>query len=89
MSLWRVRVHRRARAELRTAPQWIRDRVAKLIVDLGNDPLPEGYDVGELRGGKGIFRIRIGDYRIVYRVDAEEKLVSIERASTRGDAYAD
>lgn len=89
MSGYRVRVHRRARRELSSAPAWIRGRVAKLILDLATDPLHEDWDIGELHGEKGVFRIRIGEYRIVYRVDEVDRVVSIERVSPRGNAYAD
>lgn len=41
------------------------------------------------KGEKGFYRVRIGDYRIVYRVDEKNRMISVERVASRGDAYAD
>ena len=36
---------------------------------------------------KGLFRFRVGDYRIIYQIDAEKKLVYIVRIVHRREAY--
>lgn len=62
--------------------------LAKRILDkihlLGNDPY--GQNSQKLGGGKG-FRIRIGDYRVVYTVDKTAKEITIVRIRHRRDAY--
>ena len=62
--------------------------LAKRILDkiglLGSDPF--GQNSQKLGGGKG-YRIRIGDYRVVYTVDKSTKTVTIIRIRHRRDVY--
>jgi mRNA interferase RelE/StbE len=55
------------------------------IRELANDPRPPGCK--KLRGSKGLWRIRVGDYRIVYAVNDSAKTVDITRIAHRRDAY--
>ena len=62
--------------------------LAKRIFDkihlLGNDPY--GQSSEKLGGGKG-YRIRIGDYRIVYTIDKTAKEITVIRIRHRRDVY--
>lgn len=89
MNGYHVRVHRRARRELSSSPDWLRKRVTQLFSDLSVDPVHGGWDIAEVHGEKGFYRVRIGDYRIVYRVDEADRVIYVERVAPRGDAYAD
>jgi mRNA interferase RelE/StbE len=53
------------------------------------DRLAENPDVGSvLKGGlSGLRRLRIGRYRIVYEVDADQLVVLVVRTAHRRDAY--
>jgi mRNA interferase RelE/StbE len=55
------------------------------IERLAADPLPS--QVVKLSGAERLYRIRVGDYRIVYEVDAEAKLVTIHYVRHRRDVY--
>ena len=62
----------------------VADRIAAAIVGLGIDPRP----TGSVRlAGRDDFRIRVGDYRIVYAVDDAKDLVLIARIAHRRDVY--
>ena len=62
--------------------------LAKRILDkiglLANDPF--GQSSQKLGGGKG-YRIRIGDYRVVYTVDKTAKEITIIKVRHRRDVY--
>jgi mRNA interferase RelE/StbE len=60
-------------------------RVLPKIRELANDPRPPGCK--KLRGSKGLWRVRVGDYRIVYAVNDPAKTVDITRIAHRRDAY--
>lgn len=47
---------------------------------------PHGYNSQKLEGGKG-YRIRIGDYRVVYTINAEEQTIVIIKVRHRKDVY--
>ena len=60
------------------------DRIAAAIDDLAINPRPPG---AAKLAGRGDFRIRVGDYRIVYAVDDAEDVVLIARIAHRRDIY--
>ena len=65
-------------------PKPEKERVLKAIYQL-----PEGNDIKELRGkkNKGLYRLRVGDYRIIYSVDNGKLIVYVVDAGNRGDIY--
>jgi mRNA interferase RelE/StbE len=62
----------------------LRDRINAAIDRLSTDPRPEG---AVKLAGRNDFRIRVGDYRIVYAVDDDERLVIIARIAHRREVY--
>ncbi len=54
------------------------------INGLRHNPRPHGYT--KLKGSEG-YRIRVGDYRIVYDIDDGAQIVTIRRAQNRKDVY--
>ena len=60
-------------------------RLAPKIERLGADPRPGGCR--KLNGHKDLWRIRVGDYRVVYVVDDDRKMVSVTRIAHRRDVY--
>lgn len=59
-------------------------RISQKILQLANNPF--GSNSQKLGGGKG-YRIRIGDYRVVYTVDKLTKTVTIIKIRHRRDVY--
>ena len=55
------------------------------IQELAKDPRPPG--AAKIRGFQDIYRIRAGDYRIVYRIQDDELIVLIIRIGHRRDVY--
>jgi mRNA interferase RelE/StbE len=52
---------------------------------LAANPLPVG--VKKLSSEKGIYRIRVGDYRILYRIDDRERVVTVLDVNIRSEIY--
>lgn len=65
-------------------PKSEKERVLKAIYQL-----PEGNDIKELKGkkNKGLYRLRVGDYRIIYTIDNGQLIVYVVDAGNRGDIY--
>ena len=59
-------------------------RVKEKILNLGNSPRPTG--TVKLTSSEG-YRIRIGDYRILYRIDDSQKTIFIYRVKHRKESY--
>lgn len=61
------------------------ERIAAGLIGLLNIP-PEG-DIKPLKGYIGLYRLRIGHYRILFNVDHEEGIIYIQAIGNRGDIY--
>ncbi len=82
---YRVEFSTAAARQVRKLPRPARDRVLDAIEGLGEDPRPHGSR--KLAGEQTAWRIRIGDYRVIYDVFDAELVVSIVRAAHRRDVY--
>lgn len=71
--------------DLRSLPKSIIVRVMKQIEELATDPLPR--KAIKLEGGEDLYRVRVGDYRIIYGIDRAVKLVTIHYVRHRRDVY--
>lgn len=49
--------------------------------------LPDSGDIKRLQGHDGLFRLRVGPYRIIYTVDHGRLIVYVVDADSRGDIY--
>jgi len=73
------------RRELDALDDAVFARVDRKIMALAGDPRPAGCK--KLRGHKHLWRIRAGDYRVVYVIDDAKALVSITRVAHRREVY--
>ncbi len=85
MDRYLVEVKPSAQKELESLPDHVLTRVVLRMESLGHDPKPLGCK--KLKGYKDQWRIRVGDWRILYIVDDMAKLVSITRIAHRREAY--
>lgn len=76
---------RSARKELEVLPLRIQARVLRGIEALGAQPRPPGSR--KLVGSSNLWRLRIGDYRVVYAVDDTRRVVDVNAIRHRKDAY--
>ncbi|MGO8787945.1 MAG: type II toxin-antitoxin system RelE family toxin [Terriglobia bacterium] len=60
-------------------------RIDRKIMSLADNPRPAGCK--KLRGYKDPWRIRVGDYRVVYLLDDAKALVTIVRVAHRKEVY--
>jgi len=74
-----------ARKELISLPQEIQKRVDKKIIALADEPRP--HDVKALHGENKLYRVRVGDYRIVYNIEDKIITIVIVRVRHRKDVY--
>lgn len=79
-----VFVEARADRELGKLPGAVQGRVDPAIDALADDPRPRGSR--KLQGAES-YRIRVGDYRIIYAVDDEARRVDVLAVAHRREAY--
>lgn len=82
---YRVDFAASAAKEFRSLPPDVRKRAIPRIDTLANTPHPRGSV--KLKGHQRIYRIRVGEYRIVYEVDDPAKRVLVTRIRHRREVY--
>ena len=85
MSQYEVTFARSARKELEALNRPLIARVMGRIEALARDPRPRGCR--KLVGQGSLWRIRVGDYRVIYEVDDHKLIVDIVAVRHRSDAY--
>ncbi len=63
----------------------VRQRVSDTIGELADDPRPPG--VRKLSGSDDVYRVRTGDYRILYQIHDELLVVLVVDVGHRRDVY--
>ena len=85
MSNYSVEVKPSARKELEALPDNVLARVVQKMEALRSAPRPAGCK--KLKGYKDQWRLRVGDWRVVYIIDDEAKLINITRIAHRREVY--
>ncbi len=85
MANYAIIFSRSARKELENLPNRLVNRIFSQIQSLGESPRPSGCR--KLQGSSDLWRIRLGDYRVVYSIDDKLRLVDIVAIRHRSKAY--
>ena len=79
-----VKLKRSAEKELDHLPTKIHNKVINILLSLKENPFPRNSK--KLRGREG-YRIRVGDYRILYLIDESDKNVEVVSVAHRKEVY--
>jgi mRNA interferase RelE/StbE len=83
---WQIEISRDARKELAVLHSQMQVRISKAILALENNPFPSGCKKLKNRDG---FRIRVGDYRVLFFADTKAKQIVISAIGHRREVYRD
>ena len=83
--MYRVFLERAAEKDLKRLSSEVHDRVIIAIRGLASDPRPPGCR--KLAGSRHDWRIRVGDYRVVYEIADEIRIVRVNRVRHRREVY--
>lgn len=84
MASYKLSIKGDAEKEVRLLPKGDLKRVIRKIQSLAENPRPEGCE--KLKGEEG-YRIRQGDYRVVYLINDSEKTIQVLRVGHRREVY--
>lgn len=87
MPTYKVELTRSARKEFDQLPKKIQGKVLEVLDVLGRNPYSELLQIKKLKGAEGLYRVRIGDYRIVYSVESQQLTVLVIKIGNRKDVY--
>ncbi|MFN0200327.1 MAG: type II toxin-antitoxin system RelE family toxin [Bacteroidia bacterium] len=84
--MYKVTVSRSAEKELSKIPKGIVNRIGTAIESLMENPRPTGSK--KLKGtDENLWRIRIGDYRVVYDIEDSIRIIDIKKVGHGKDIY--
>jgi len=85
---WVCELTEDAEQDLRKLPKPIQKRVARVLTQLESDPFQGDVKALHGEGWKGVFRRRIGDYRLLFATNHETRAISVLRVLLRsGKTY--
>lgn len=79
-------IKRQAQKMLKNLSRPDRNRITEKIMVLGENPDDQTLDIKPLQG-QPYYRLRVGDWRIIYDRDDDIKIIAIEKIKPRGGAY--
>jgi len=82
---YRVSFKASADKALDRLPSAIQARIVEKAIALGSEPRPPGSV--KLAGGSGLWRVRVGEYRMAYLIDDEKRTVDIRIVAHRREVY--
>ncbi len=82
---YRIDVSPAAARQLRKLDRRVLPQIAQKIDSLANEPRPRGCK--KLSGHDSIYRVRVGDYRIVYGIEDRLILVVVMKVGNRAEVY--
>ncbi len=84
--MFSVTITSRAERELRRLDRPVKNRIVTAILSLGSDPRPPGCL--KVKSEEGVWRIRIGDWRVGYIIEDEKQEVVVIRVGHRSEFYS-
>ena len=85
MTEYAITFARSARRELEAMERSLAHRILERIEELATEPRPVGCR--KLQGRTGLWRLRVGDYRVVYSVDDRQRLIDVVAVRHRREVY--
>jgi len=82
---WEILLHRRVERVLRRLPQQLLQRIDRHIRSLAQYPRPPGCK--KLVGYDNLYRVRVGDWRISYAIEEDQRVVLVVEVEHRSRAY--
>jgi mRNA interferase RelE/StbE len=85
MASYHLKVKRSFEKDLRKCPDHVVKRVLRKVEQLPEQPLPKGVD--KIEGSESSYRIRVGDYRVIYELNQGAKEITVFYVRHRKDVY--
>lgn len=83
--MYKISILKRAEKDIKKLDRSNKNRVVKAIMNLAEEPRPVGCR--KILSESGVWRIRVGDWRVGYRIDDKLLEVTIVCVANRGEFY--
>ena len=81
---YQVNIPKAVQKQLDNLPEQIYERIIEDIIQLRNNPRP--FNAIKMKNNRG-YRMRIGDYRVLYDIDDEDQIIILRRVGHRREIY--
>lgn len=86
--MYRVLVNEKIGKRVAKFPEAEQRKIKKVLDSLRETPLPQGKDLRKLKSTKfPLWRIRVGDLRVIYSFSSEDKVIKVVKIDFRGRVY--
>lgn len=82
-----IQIDKGAEKFLRRQGRTTKERLVKAILVLADDPHPSNSR--KLEGYHDLYRLRVGDWRIIYQIINDQLLILVLEVGSRGEIYRD
>lgn len=89
MSVYTVEFTKSAEKEFLRLPKKVRERFAEAFKLLSISPYSELLKIKKLKGTDDAYRIRIGEYRLIYKIEQQVLTVLVIKVGHRREVYRD
>lgn len=79
--IWELQIAKSAKKNLKLFPKKDTDKILSALEDFFNNPY--SGDIEKIEGEENTWRRRIGNYRIIYDIDKDNKIISVRTISRR------
>ncbi|MFT4554261.1 MAG: mRNA interferase RelE/StbE [Chlamydiales bacterium] len=83
--MYNVNISPAAEKQIKALPKREQTKIIKRVYKLADNPLPQG--VKKLKGVDSLYRIRQGDWRIVYTIEDKKLSILVVKVGHRREAY--
>jgi mRNA interferase RelE/StbE len=83
--VYEIFIEKKAEKDLRRLPKNYQNKIIQKILNLKDNPKP--IEARKITSSENYYRVRVGDYRIIYEINYKEKRINIFRVRHRKEAY--
>ena len=82
---YKVEITPAAKRQIKKLIQSVQLAIVERLEQLAENPRPPG--VLKMQGAESLYRIRVGDYRIIHEIQDQTLLIAVVKVGHRGDVY--
>lgn len=87
MKDFKVEFVKSAKKEYDKLPQGVKAKINEVLSVLSRNPYSELLNIKKLKGEDSLFRVRLGDYRVVYLIENKKLIIVVIKIGHRKDVY--
>jgi len=83
---FKIRLYKRAKKELDHLDKITSTRILEKL-KVADFPFPPNLDAKKMRGEERLYRLRVGEFRVIFEVDEKLREIWVRRIASRGEVY--